>query len=82
MLENIAEQLGVALEGARLYEETQIQAENERLIGEITTRMRESLDIESVVQTAAKELRDALNLAEVEIRLRHNEDENGQNADQ
>ncbi len=69
MLETIIEQLGVALDSARLYEETQIQANNERMIGEISSQMRETLDIETVLQTAAQELRNALNLAEVEIRM-------------
>lgn len=69
MLEAIIEQLGVALDSARLYEETQVQANNERMIGEISTQMRETLDIETVLQTAAQELRKALNLAEVEIRM-------------
>jgi GAF domain-containing protein/HAMP domain-containing protein len=74
MLEIIIEQLGVALDSARLYEETQFQANSERMIGEISTKMRETLDIESVIQTAARELRNALNLAEVEIRMGSDDD--------
>ena len=74
MLETIVEQIGLALDSARLYEETQIQANNERLIGEVTAHMRETLDIETVLQTAARELRAALNLAEVEIRMGNNPD--------
>ena len=69
MLETILEQIGVALDSARLYQETQIQANNERMIGEISARMRQTLDIETVLQTAARELRSALDLAEVEIRM-------------
>ena len=69
MLEAIIEQIGVALDSARLYEETQIQANNERIIGEVGTHMRETLDVETVLQTAARELRSVLNLAEVEIRM-------------
>jgi len=72
MLETIIEQIGVALDSARLYEETQIQANNERLIGEISTHMRETLDVGTVLQTAARELRSVLNLAEVEIRMGNN----------
>ncbi len=67
MLETIIEQLGVALESARLYEETQRRAVQEQLTGEVAASFRESLDIETVLQTAARELRNALNLAEVEI---------------
>jgi hypothetical protein len=61
--------LGVALDTARLYEETQERAERERMVGEITSHMRETLDLETVLQTAAREMRRALDLAEVEMRL-------------
>ena len=43
LLETLMDQLGVALEGARLYHDTQLRAVRERLIGEVTARMRESL---------------------------------------
>ena len=39
-LENIAEQMGVALENARLYESTQMRAERERLVSDITAQVR------------------------------------------
>ncbi|MBC8331810.1 MAG: GAF domain-containing protein [Anaerolineae bacterium] len=69
MLQTLVDQLGVALDSARLYEETQQKARQEELIGEATTRMRETLDIETVLKTAAQELRQALELAEVEVHL-------------
>lgn len=69
MLENIISQLGVALESARLYEDTQLQAETERLLAQISSHMRETLDIDFVLQTAAQDLLNMLELAEVEIRL-------------
>lgn len=69
LLENLADQLGIALDSARLFEETQQQAERQRLIGEITAHMRATLDIDTVLQTAAREMRQALELAEVEVRL-------------
>ena len=69
MLEAIVEQIGLSLDSARLYEETQLRAETERVIGEVSSRMRETLDIETVLQTAVRELRAVLDLAEVEIRM-------------
>jgi GAF domain-containing protein len=66
----LAEQLGVALESARLYQDTQQRAIQDRLIGEITTRMRETLDMDTVLKTAAQEVRQALELPEVVVRLR------------
>jgi GAF domain-containing protein len=69
LLNTLVDQLGVALDSARLHEETQERAERERMIGEITSHMRETLDLETVLQTAAREMRHALDLAEVEMRL-------------
>jgi GAF domain-containing protein len=69
LLEAIIEQLGVAFESARLYEETQRRAAFEKLTREITTQMRESLDIDTVLRIAAAEFKRALDLSEVEIRM-------------
>jgi GAF domain-containing protein/HAMP domain-containing protein len=69
LMEEISDQIALALENARLLEETQRRAARERLVGEITTRMRESLDVEAVLQTAAREMRTALDLEEAEVRI-------------
>lgn len=69
LLETLTEQLGVALESARLYEDTQQRAERERIIDEATSRMRATLDLQTILQTAIQEMRDKLELAEVEVRL-------------
>jgi GAF domain-containing protein/HAMP domain-containing protein len=69
LVEGMAEQLGQALESARLYQDTQRRAARERMVGEITSRMRETLDVETVVRTAAEEMRNVLDLAEVELRI-------------
>jgi GAF domain-containing protein len=69
LLETLTEQLGIALESARLYQDTQRRAARERLTGEITDRMRETLDVDTVLQTAVREMRQILDLAEAEVRL-------------
>ena len=69
LLETLAGRLAATLDTARLYEETQQRAAEEQLIGEVTTRMRETLDIEAILKTAAQELRSVLDLAEVEVRM-------------
>jgi GAF domain-containing protein len=69
MLETLVERLGVTLESARLFQETQRRAARDRLLGEVTARVRETLDMESVLQTAIREIGQALNLAEVEVRM-------------
>jgi GAF domain-containing protein len=69
LLETLTEQLGSALESARLYQDTQRRATREKLIGEITARMRETLDVEAVLKTAVGEMRQALGLEKVLVRL-------------
>jgi GAF domain-containing protein len=69
LLETLTEQLGTALESARLYQDTQRRATRERLIGEVTARMRETLDVEAVLKTAVSEMRQALGLERVLARL-------------
>ena len=69
MMETLAEQLGVALESARLHTETQRRAIRERLVSEITMRMRETLDMDSVLKTAVRGMREALGLRDVAVQL-------------
>ena len=62
LAETLAQQLYLALENARLYQETQQRAERERLAREITAKMRSSNDPQVILQTAIQELRWALNI--------------------
>jgi GAF domain-containing protein len=69
LYQTLADQAVVALENARLLEETQRSAANDRLVGQITARMRETLDVETVLKTTVDELYQTLRLDEVVIRL-------------
>jgi GAF domain-containing protein len=69
LLEALADQLGMALESARLYQDSQRHAAREQVIGDIASRMRQTLDMETVLKTATQEVRRALGLREVTIRL-------------
>lgn len=69
LLNSIAERLSLALEGARLFEEEHQRAEYERVVGDVTSQFRATLDIQTVIQTAAREFRKVLNLEEAEVRL-------------
>ncbi len=77
LLESIAEQLSLALDSARLYQDSQRRATTERVIGEATSRMRESLDLERVLKTAAGEIRQSLGLDKVVIRLATEDNQEG-----
>ena len=76
LLETLIEQLGVALESARLYDDTQRRAAREQLTGEITGRIRESLDVEQVLQIAVREIGNSLGI-ETEVWLGAEEDQGG-----
>jgi GAF domain-containing protein len=76
-LEAVADQLALALDSARLYAQSRQLAEQERLVGEITGRMRRSLDVETVVRTAVDEIYQALDLQALTIQLVASEAEGG-----
>lgn len=69
LVEELSTQIGLALENARLLEETQRRAAREQLASEVTARFRETLDLETILKTAVQEIRQALSLPEVVIRL-------------
>jgi GAF domain-containing protein len=58
--ETVSEQFGLAAETIRLLEETQHRAARERLVSEITTKIRSTNDPQEMLQTAVFELRQAL----------------------
>jgi GAF domain-containing protein/ABC-type uncharacterized transport system substrate-binding protein len=65
----ISEQFALAAENLRLLDETQRRAAREQLTGQVTARMRASLDMETVLQTALDEIQQAIGLDEVTIHL-------------
>ncbi|MBN1657767.1 MAG: GAF domain-containing protein [Anaerolineae bacterium] len=69
LLETLCEQLGDALDDARMYRDAQRRAAREQTLSAVTGRVRESLDVNVVLQRAVQEMRQALGVAEVEVRL-------------
>ena len=69
MLERLVQQMGLALESAQFYEETQRRAIREQTAREVTSRMRTTLEVDAVLRTAAQEIRQALGLSSMTIRL-------------
>lgn len=72
-LETLAAQIGQAVESARLYQETQDRALRERLTGEVSASIRQSLDLDTLLQTAVREVGRAFGLEEVQVVLTGNE---------
>jgi GAF domain-containing protein/HAMP domain-containing protein len=67
VIEATAERLALALENARLFEETSSRAAREHAVAEITTKIRETNDPQVMIRTAIEELQHVLNVSRVEI---------------
>ncbi|HEC36487.1 MAG TPA: GAF domain-containing protein, partial [Anaerolineae bacterium] len=70
LVEAAVQQMSLALENARLLEETRHYAQRDRLIASITARVRSSMDLETILQTAVRELGVALGSKRTFVQLR------------
>jgi GAF domain-containing protein len=70
LMEDLVDQLGMALESARLYDDTQKRAERERLISDITSKVRASTNLDVILQTAVQQVAEALKAPKGSIVLR------------
>jgi GAF domain-containing protein len=75
LVESIAAQAALALENARLVEESQSIAMRERLANEVTSKIWASTTIDSILQTTVRELGRALEAAEVDIEVSMGEED-------
>lgn len=69
LIESVASQAALALENARLVEESQSIAMRERLANEVTSKIWASTTMDSILQTTVRELGRALEAAEVSIEV-------------
>ncbi|NMC54638.1 MAG: GAF domain-containing protein [Chloroflexi bacterium] len=69
LLDSSVDRLSLALENARLMEEAQSRADEEHLVSKITARLRSSIDVDSILETAAEELGKSMGVSEVIIQL-------------
>jgi GAF domain-containing protein len=67
LIKAVAERVALSAENARLFEETTRRAERERLVSDITSKIRSVNDPQAMIQTAAEELRRALGASHVEV---------------
>lgn len=80
VLQILADQVAVAVQNVRLFEQALSRAEREKSVVEITSRIRERRDLESMLQTALREMQAALGAKVGRIRfVRDRED--GDNTD-
>ena len=69
-VQSVAEQIALALENARLFEQTVRRAERERKVLEITSKIRSTNDPKTMVRTALEELQRALHASRAQIILK------------
>jgi GAF domain-containing protein len=69
LAQTIAGQIASTIENAHLFDQTVRRAERERLVAEITTKIRASNDPNTILNTAINELRQALKIPEVQISI-------------
>lgn len=69
LVEEISERFGLAVENARLYEQSQRSAQREALINEIAGRLQSTNNVETTLSEAAQSLKKTLKANKVAIRL-------------
>jgi GAF domain-containing protein/HAMP domain-containing protein len=73
LAEAVSDRLSLALENARLIQESQKQVIKEQTISEVTSKIGASINLKNVLQTAVEELGRAMPGSEVLIRFDNNE---------
>ena len=68
-IQAVADQVALALDNARLIEDTERRAERERLVAEVSSRMFAANDLEAIIQIAGQELGRVLRVDRAEIKI-------------
>ena len=69
LVEALSEQLGLALESARLYQDSQRRAAREQMITQVASSVRQELYVEDVLRTAVDQVQQALGLDKIVIQM-------------
>jgi GAF domain-containing protein len=67
MLSEVASQVGLAVDNIRLLEDATQRAKQEQMVGMLAAQFSQSLDLETLLQTAARELGQLSDVAEVSV---------------
>ena len=81
LLEEVASQVGLAVDNIRLLEEATQRARQEQAVGKLAAQFSQSLDLDTLLQTAARELGQFPDVAEVSVFIGQ-QDEQGSPAKQ
>ncbi|KAA3643465.1 MAG: GAF domain-containing protein [Chloroflexi bacterium] len=80
-IDAVSSQAALALESARLLEETQRQVEREQTLNQITNQLARTLDFDTLMQNIVRELGQLPNVSEVSIHVAPPDDVAEQNGD-
>lgn len=69
LLEEVASQVGLAVDNIRLLEEATQRARQEQTVGKLAAHFSQSLDLDTLLQTAARELGQLPDVSEVSVFL-------------
>jgi GAF domain-containing protein len=69
LVEEVANRLALSLENARLLEESRRRVAREQTLNAVTERLAQSLDIDTMLQTAVRELGQLPRVAEVSVHM-------------
>ena len=67
LIKAVAERVALSAENARLFEDTTRRAERERLVSDITTKIRGTNNPEEMIKIAAQEIKNALGVSRVDV---------------
>jgi GAF domain-containing protein len=67
LLDEVAGQVGLAVDNIRLLEEATQRAKQEQTVGQLAARFSQSLDLDTLLQTAARELGQLPDISEVSV---------------
>lgn len=79
LAQELVNRLALSLDNARLFQESQRAVNRERIVNEITSRLTEQTNIEEILQTAVREVGQALRVPHVSINLETQNQQNGSN---
>jgi GAF domain-containing protein/HAMP domain-containing protein len=75
LLDSLASRISQAIESARLYQETRRRAERERIAAEISSKLRASNNMQTILQTAVSELQQTLQVDKVQVLVESNQEQ-------
>lgn len=73
LAEELVTRMSIGLENARLFQTSQQAVERERVVNEISAKLTGQTDIDAILQTAIREIGQALRTPQVAIRLKSHE---------